>query len=324
MGGISLGLTYSAANQWWPDGTAFAADFINDRFLIDGVPVSGSVAYSFTRPSNRLAIDGLQSWIEFSSDAPARTDIGISIEDTETYYPTNADLDGAVLGTIGAGGVLPAGWELYSGGTGDVTISAVSSVNGLPAIVLDWDVVNNTGSTQYPNIKFGEGSALVGEDWSAALFYEEVHNGGDTSAACQLEIQERDAGNGYLAGAQTVLGAGGARQSVTRTLTGGTVASTFMVMVVVLPDGEALKRTITLVAPTLTKSASLSSPLATTNSGTIVRAADTLTLHLPMGTHDLAIHHDDASVTAISNISGDYVMPKDFGKPITMILSTLV
>lgn len=316
MLGISLGINVDDAAQWWPEGTSYAANFVNDRFVIGGSSKAPASAYSLVRASSKLASDALGNWTIFSSNIPALTNQGISIETADTYYSTNSSLTGASLGVIGSGGALPDGWSIYTGGTsGSATVTAITTFKGLPAIVLDWDLVNSGGSTAYPNFKFIIENSVATDTWTGAVFYDAVSNFGDTSANSQFEIQEHNSGGGYLVRTYINLVADGTRQSVTRTLTSGSAASAYMMLEVQVPAGEALKRTMTIAMPTLTKSSVLSSPMLTTDSGTLARAADTLNLLLPAGTHDLTLNFIGLAPVHADGISGSYSVSPIAGAP---------
>src|SRR5690606_23621572 len=116
MLGIGLSPLRTHPGRWWPEGAVYAADFVSNRYMRNGVEIPAAAAFSFSRASGKVAPDRAGAWHSFPPDVPARTNRGLLLEGAETYYPTNAAFAGLVPGTIGAGGALATGWECSIGG----------------------------------------------------------------------------------------------------------------------------------------------------------------------------------------------------------------
>lgn len=307
MMGLTLGINeQNLAAPWWPANASFAVDFINKRYMRYGAATNAAGAFSFSRPSVKNAEDLSDSWANFAADVPACTDRGLSLEPAETYFPTSADLSGMIVGTVGSGGSLASGWSYSTNGYGTLSVDTITSVNGLPAFTLTWDITNSGGSNIYPNVRFGDPTAAQGENWAAAMWYDATDNAGDSGVVSRLQLQERQ-GASYLTSAGNLTLAGNtARQSLLATLANANTDNLWCVISQTLTPGQSLKRTMTISMPTMTKSASLSSPLATSSVANTTRAADAMTLHLPFGTHDVTFTYEDDSNATVNGQSGDY------------------
>lgn len=89
MTGIAIGTALRLAPAaWWPAGASWAADFIGDRYMLDGTAVPASAAFSFARASTKYAAraDGLL--VPFAANMPARTDLGLLLEPAATNLCT--------------------------------------------------------------------------------------------------------------------------------------------------------------------------------------------------------------------------------------------
>lgn len=266
--------------QWIVD---FAAGTVTTP--IDGYQPA-RVSYKFSRASGKWAdaLDGLHEY--FEPDTLAATDKGALLELEETYHPTNSALNGMIVGIVGEGGKLADGWGgSVVFGDGTIAIDNITTLNGLTSFTVTWDIENNTGGTIYPNIRFANPATSQGETWTGAIWYDATNNPGDSGINSSLVLQERLADAYLSAGTTTNLTPDGSRQSTTRTLSKASVDNVWMLLTHILPDGQSLKRTADVTMSTLTKSATLSSPMETNDSDVAIRRADVLTLLLPIGTH---------------------------------------
>lgn len=323
MSGIGL-CAATRPPRWWPEGAAFAADFVSNRYMREGIEVAASEVFSFARPSAKRARDVSDQWFGFGAGEPARTNRGLLLEAEETYHPVNSALEGAL-----AGGSMPSGWSLSSGADISITAVEILTHDGLPFIVLDIVVDNTSGpSTVGRGLKFCSLPTVQNEFWTMGLYTQvfEIHPA-DTCTAAQniLQIQERSGSGGFLNNSDGIinnldLGTLAQRQTRTKQMTDPAVA--FVEMFYTWNNilaGQRFDRRIGLKMPMVTKSQSLSSPLTTTASGTATRSADTAILHLPEGTFELIAKYEDGSSAAISGVHGDHVLAANPGKAYRMI-----
>lgn len=316
---IDIGIALSRTNtqNWWPDSASFAFDFVNNRYARNGAAIDSNSAFSLARASSKLANTVGGGWQVFAPNILSRTNNGALLEDVETYYPTNSALANASLGTLGSGGSLPALWGTSSSYfTPLTTIDEITTVNGLHALVFTIAGTNNSGGTSYPGVYITCPETVVqGETWTSAFSLSIDILGSDNVGNNLVSLQEWN-GSTYLAASNHDFSASADRQETTRTLTNAAVTRARLVSSIKVQAGETLNRTYTLSIPTLTKSAILSSPLETTGAGTVLRAADDLTLHLPSGTHTLTINFDDDSQQVIGSVAGgDYLLPTNLNRP---------
>ena len=132
MLGLNLSASVRPTNAWWTPGAIFAADFVNDRYMRDGVNISRDAALTVTRPSPKLARTLAGEWLSFPPNTLARTDRGASIEPASTNYVQNSTMAGAIPG---APGTAPTGWTVPTSSNGLVRqITAVGTSKGLPHI----------------------------------------------------------------------------------------------------------------------------------------------------------------------------------------------
>ena len=92
---LNLSASVRPTSAWWTPGAVFAADFVNDRYMRDGVNITRDEALSVTRASSKLARTVAGQWLTFPADTLARTDRGASIEPASTNYVQNSTMAGA-------------------------------------------------------------------------------------------------------------------------------------------------------------------------------------------------------------------------------------
>lgn len=299
--------------RWWPQGAAFAADFVSNRYMREGIEVAAGEALSFVRPSVKCVRDVSGQWRSFGAGQPGRTNRGLLIEAEEIYHPVNSALAGA-----SADGPMPTGWAPPSGADTSVTVVETGTHDGLPLIVFDLLIDNASGpSTVGRGLKFCSLPTVQNDFWTMGLYAQvlETHPG-DTCTVPQniVQVQERNSSGGFLNNSGGIidnldLGTLAQRQAITKQMTAPTVA--FVEMFYTWNNilaGQRFDRRIGLKMVTATKSQALSSPLVTAVSGTATRAADTATLHLPDGIFDLVAGYEDGTSAIISGVGGDHVL----------------
>ena len=279
-----------------------------------------------SRASEAWMPDGDGGFIRFGQGELRRlNDIGAYLEPGETYYPVNSALAGAVEGLVGAGGATPTDWSLSSAFT-ETAVVAIGTHGGLPTITLDLKLDNTGGgSSMSALVRLNdEPTAAKGQTWTAAIYSDVVEVYPDDTAAGaveRLQVQERNTANGFVANASVVLAGAGinTRRSVTRTLTGDATARLQIFYEWNgVPSGTVLHRRVRLKMPTLTRSGTLSTPMVTTNVGTVQRLADALTLDSKVGNAlDWSIRYgDDSTASLASNHTGPIVIdPATLARP---------
>lgn len=327
---IGLGKELSSpTTAWWPHGAVYAADFTANRYMREREPITAADAFLFTRASTKLAENTSGTWIGFAENILARTNKGALLEPAETYYPTNSTLSGAVIGILGAGGQLPTGWVPSS--WTQVEVVELGLDQGLQTITLDLSADNSgSGSSigrgiQFSNITIPPNS--TGDFWTSGIYCTtDTIFGDDTCSATSniTQLQERTAGGSFLNNSGGVLNLVqdlSLRQPRTKIITAASaeLIHLFYTWNNILA-GELFHRRITLKMPTLTNSGIASSPMPT-DSGTSVRNADALTLHLPAGLQELTLTLEDASTVVIPDVSGDYLVRTDLGKVVERAVS---
>ncbi len=324
---ISISPTSARTARWWPDGAVYAADFVSNRFMRDQQEVLAPTAFSLARASTKLARDAAGRWHSFASNQAAQTNKGVTVEAAETYYPANSALAGASIGIVGSGGALPTGWTAPS--WTQVTVVALGTHEGLDVITLDLTANNISGGTALGrSVMFYNLPTTQGEFWTMGLFGELISVFGDdtcTPATNMLQIQERSAANVFLNNNNGIIANFNAvglstRQTKTKEMTAANAAQVQgFYSWNDIAAGTYFHRRVALKMPSMTKSQTVSSPMQTTSSGTVTRAADGMTLHLPAGTHSLTTHYADGTSASIGGVSGDYSVPANSDKVITKI-----
>ena len=330
MIGVGVSPFRSRQQLWWPTGATFYADFANMRYMKNGLEVSNSNAFSFTRASTKLALDADGHWHNFATDIAAITNKGQSLESAETYHPTNSSFSGANIGSIGAGGAIPTGW--YAGSWTSIEIISLTNIDGLDVIVLDLTLDNTSGGSAVGgSIEFCNVEALFGEHWTVGGQFELMQTFGDDTCTAPeniLQIQERNSSNGFLnnlGGIINNLDMSSLSDRVAKTkpisdITAGRIAA-FYSWNNVLP-GEFFHRRCAICMPFATKGTTVSSPLPTSNAGTQVRAQDAMTLLLPTQPQHLTVQYDDNSTVEFLSVSGETALPLNAEKAIRSASAT--
>jgi hypothetical protein len=85
MIGLSLGLTRLAGhNAWWPAGASMAADFDQNRAMLNGVATSMDTLLSTLRSSTAYAAQQDNTLSQFGANQPRITNAGLTIEPAAT------------------------------------------------------------------------------------------------------------------------------------------------------------------------------------------------------------------------------------------------
>lgn len=111
---LGISLTQAQAPAWWPANAVYAADFVNRRYMRNGVPISEGSAISFSRASSAWAQDAAGQWVEFGVNVPRFTAGGLVLEPQRENLIHNNAMAGAAAGTPGT---LPTHWARFRTGT---------------------------------------------------------------------------------------------------------------------------------------------------------------------------------------------------------------
>jgi hypothetical protein len=152
--------------------------------LMEGVGFPA--VFSFTRASAATHVDAAGRLQVAGADVP-RLDFSngrrqLLLEGAATNSVAASEMTGFVAGRryhdgVGNTGVPPTGMSFNFGGgcTGHCDLlSSTIDARGRRRLRLEFNIVNNTGSTQYPRFRFAEVPASAAEVWSASAFYNVV------------------------------------------------------------------------------------------------------------------------------------------------------
>ena len=321
---MMLGLTLMTGRPsypWWPAGAACAADFVNNRYMRDGVAVDCATALAFTRSTAKLAQDSSGAWHSFDVDVPALTDRGLLLEPAATNHVPNAAMAGAALGVIGAGGSLPTGWTVAD--FASVEITATGTETGLPFIELRLRHENSTGGNQYPRLVCAVAIAAgIGEQWTASCFYKKIAGAWPAITGAFLNVEEVGTTIAYATADRPDHLETRTRVAATWwTSSPGTIGLDMRALMFNLSPGELLDVTLRIYAPQLAKEAVASSPIITSGSAA-TRAADAASLSLPGGTYSVALAFDDGSTQSVGGQSGSYNLENSSASAIRQVIAS--
>lgn len=307
---------------WATQSTTSLWDFENREYFISGLPVDESEAFTLSRASNGPYFNNLGNFASVGNNLPrfahvpyVGTPLGLRYEtDAEDYYWVNSVYNGAAVGDVDSTGALPIGWThggiLSQGGT--LRVDTLDTLFGVPHIEIFIDVTNNGGGAIFPFIALPGFAASTGETWTVAGWFGVSTLAGDSGNGTRMDVQEVNASDQWLTSDWHTLTDSllTQRQHKTRTLSHANTAKVKVLLTPELLPGQRYHRRIRILLPTMTKSGILSTPLASSESQVLRnRAAETLTLPLPAGTHDLTITLDDDSTQNITGVTGQYQVP---------------
>ncbi|WP_404404945.1 hypothetical protein [Pelagibacterium halotolerans] len=318
MIGVALTPHLAPSKAWWPAGNVYAADFVQQRFMNDGVHVPQSAAFTFTRASNKLAQAISGEWKLFPPDTPAITGQGLFYEPEETFYPVNALFEGALPGILGSGGALPAGWTVLEASGLSIDVIETGLYGDVPYIRL-----RLFGTTDWTDVQIALNAttqaAATNETWTAALSLRHVAGATGGIIPYVRAVEETD---GAFVAATTVelpWSSDFTRASATRLIQSGATNNVRARFRLILPDtGISTDMTIDLHLPALAKSASPGSPLLTDAAAPATRGADVQTLSLPAGNRLLTVVHGQDEETTFTDSGGPFIMPTGLTGPIGM------
>lgn len=297
----SVGRSRPAVAGWWSSGALYAADYLNDRYMVSGSETDFATATGFTRSTVAYARNLAGTVSQFAINAAGLTDKGL--------------LSQAALTRLNVDPATPNNWNSIIGGTAKAALPA----DGV------WNPVTITNGTNansgYSPTEFTITNATP--VWIMARY------AAGTSGKCQLVVSSAAASNA-LSGTN---GNAGALATVYQSL--GTVSDVFN-----RDLGSGLYETGFLFTPNSTRADARMrlGPFGTSGQtliaygaqavtdigegrppewvlGTSPQGADALVLKLPSGSPLVVIRTDNnGGVFYEHNVSGDYAAdPTDLG-----------
>lgn len=276
---IAIGVPFSRATGFPLGGASFHADFINNR-----VYGASDIATAFpvTRSGTAYADDSANLWTSVSADTLRRTDKGLRIEESRTNSIRNNAMQGATVGVIGSGGVLPTNLVISNTGGLSREVTGFGTDSGVD--YLDLRLFGTTSGTAL-NIAFEGGTqiaAVQNQTWSLAGNTSIV--GGtlaNITTIRYLIIENSNVGavlsSSSLVFTPTTAAFSGQRRSLSYTFPTATAAFAFPRFDLLFSAGVAINITLRIGWPQMELGAGSTSPIRTT-SATVARSADAVTL----------------------------------------------
>ena len=322
MLGLNLSASVRPTSAWWTSGAIFAADFVNDRYMRDGVNITRDEALTVTRPSPKLARTVAGQWLSFPPDTLARTDRGASIEPASTNYVQNSTMAGAVPGTPGT---APTGWTVPTSANGLTRqIVAVGTSNGLPHIDIRFS--GTTTAESFLNINLSSSNqiaTLPGDTWTFSCGVALI--GGSLAGlipalACRLRTAVFSAAGSYIGELMNdptiAFGPGEVLQVQAATVANSSARFLLPYLQFWHGSGVVIDFTLRIRAPQFEPSA-LTSPIPTTGSIT-TRAADAIQTNLPQPANIVA-RYSDGTTDSYAGDAMSFLLPVTGQKSVVLV-----
>lgn len=310
---LGLGLKARPTTRWWPDGALYAADFTLDRYMIGGVPVSRSTAFTFTRNSPKLAQDSQGNWQSFGVNVPAITDRGLLLEPERQNTVINSTslewwnmLRATVTSNVGPG---------LDGNGADLLTATETNVNGAFAGANAQTVVPGSIYT------FSTILRRTTNDWIALVV---TTNDNTHRKTVWFNLATVAIGNTHTTGSDVTLHASGITllpgNLLRPWLTFSTATITAPVARLYVLDANGLFSATTGAAVLvlhgqMEPGTEPTSPVATVQSS-VSRAADLALLQLPQSNLRLHVGHIDTSTVVYENCPSPFLIPVNSGRTI--------
>jgi hypothetical protein len=223
----------------------------------------------------------------FEFDPVTLKPVGLRIEESRTNSITNNSAVGTVIGTIGSGGVLATNWSndttLASGSGMSIQVVAAPVIAGIPYI--DIRMFGTPTLALVAKIVLEGATAIVAAQnqvWTLSSYLALAAGAFTNVTYIKQTIFERDAGGvfkaqGDSANVTASLTSTTARLAHTYTLGNAGTFRTQPGLVVSFPSGLPIDFTLRIGAPQMELGSFATSPILTTNAGTVTRNADQLT-----------------------------------------------
>jgi hypothetical protein len=306
---ISIGIAAQGSPNWWPKGAVMAMDFATSRYMRLGTAVQLGAVLSLTRSGTKLARNRQGSLVSFSSDAPAITDRGLSVEASATNS------------ALYSGQIDNAWWSREN-------VSVVANAATAPTGAMEADklIATDAGSINHGIYKTGLSTFSTQRVFAKAaeLQWLCVRQGGvdcwfnlgngtlGTVGAGRTASIEAHADGWYLCNVINTVSPNG---GYTYRLGTGDNVSAFVA------DGSS---GLYLWGSEARTGAHLitSSPVVTEASA-VTRAEDQADLLLPSGEYTLHITFDDGSTQTLEDAARSYRLPTNLSRPVIRSIAVL-
>lgn len=296
---------------WLNQTNSMEIDFVNRRAQAGGLIVPLMSLVSCTRASSGKAHDGF-SWFDFGSDQLRSVDGG-------GLYVEPASANGLVYsGWSGAGGSsLPNGWECINRGL--TATYQTFNENGLKVLRVNLSgTATSSGSLILRALPGNWPAAVSGETWIGSVYIRRPGNPAQ-NLVIQGAIEEMSSSGSLLTGSYPAGSTPSewARFMLSRTFSNASAAYARLGVIV---GGSAVSGTTYDVStdiafPMLEKATAASSPIVSSGAAA-TRAADSVTIALPSGTHNLTFTFDDNTEQTVTGLSGNYTIPTTLNRAI--------
>lgn len=320
MLGIAAGkLTPHAPGTWWPQQAIYAADFVADRYMVNGVEVPAAMAFSFTRASAKLAPDQAGVYRSFASNELARTDRGAWLEPASTNHIRNNTNVGAVAGTV----TLPNNWSVLTSAGLSREVVGLGTQGGLPFMDLRlFGTANTAGPFQLAVEAASAIAAAPGETWTLSAFVQMITITAPPLST-RLRLREDSSTGTNLAVREATVASTEAldRFQGTFVLANSSTAYARPGFAFGLVNGGTYDFTVRISLASLEQLDASATPILTAGAVTS-RPADELAFELPNASYSIQYDYGSGSVQTVAAVLGTNVVPNRLTQPLRSIVVT--
>lgn len=304
---------------------------------------------TFAIPSRRILLDGSTYVFDFRQPGTLPTDASLTRASTGWYFnstpalasaatdagrwnynPTSGTLEGLLneaavtnslrnaTGTGGSGSTLPTNW-LAGGSLATMTQTVTSGQSEDGFACVDVRINGTPNATSSRSFEFDartQIAALAAQTWVSSP-YVRLSAGALTNTTVTHQLREYTAAGATVATTSSTITPTSAalrtqRFDTTRLLTGGTTAFVNSYVNVAYTSGLAVDLTLRIFAQ-LGQVATAGSPIVSTGSAAVTRAADALSLAVRNGTYNVDILRASGAQTLLAQVvsAGTYAVPND-------------
>lgn len=299
-----------------PGDVAADWDFANGAATADGEAVDMGSVLSVERASVGLALNTAGEWQEFAADEARITDRGLTIEPTSTNYIRN----NTNQGQVGTG--LPTNWALSPAGGLTAEVLAAGVKQGLPYTRVRFFGTATVNQCQLVFEPPAVIPASIGQVWAFSAYVELVE-AAIAPAGFHLRFREMETGTVLKNIISNISpDATWSRYELVWQTTEPTINRLRPSFGLALVNGAAVDVTVD-IAVQMELGDAVTSPILTYGTAE-TRAADSVSLLLPAGRHDLSFTFDDDAVEIVDDQSSAYPIPTDLYRPVLKSVEALV
>lgn len=317
MLGIAAGkLTPHAPGTWWPQQAIYAADFVADRYMVNGVEVPATQAFSFTRASAKLAPDQAGVYRGFASNELARTDRGAWLEPASTNHIRNNINVGALAGTV----TLPNNWSVLTSAGLSREVVGLGTQGGLPFMDLRlFGTANTAGPFQLAMETASAIAAAPGETWTFSAFVQMITMTAPPLST-RLRLREDSSTGTNLAVREATVASGSGLDRYADSFVIGNAATAYVrpCLAFGVANGASYDFLFRIGLASLEKLESESTPIAT-SAVAVSSEADTLVLDLPAGSWRITYDYGSAGFQTVDHPGGNATVPVYPSRPTRLI-----